>query len=87
MGDKALGLDWFAVAKDICNPLTVYEKIERAPTMYDKLNVARDDVMARIADRLGKPRADLVAWVDYDPTQVDEDIQRLAKGPYRYAGD
>lgn len=72
-----MDVDWFELAKDIAN----------APTMYDKLSIARDDVMGRIAERLGKPRKDLVAWVDYDPIQVDEDVQRAVKGPYRYAGD
>lgn len=48
---------------------------------------ARLTLLQRIADSLGKPEADLVPWVDYDPIGVDEDSRRAVSPGVRWAGD
>ena len=46
----------------------------------------REEILSSIAERLGKPREDLIPWTDYDPITVDESAFRLAKNS-NWTGD
>jgi len=58
---------------------------ERLPSFRE----ARAQLLAGIADRMGKSVEALKGWEDYDPITVDEEAYHMSRGQtgVRWAGD